>query len=110
MAYSGPLQVVPDIDDEDIDSRSTSASTTRSNSSSSSSNEQDAGSGLSDLEKKLLHLQSDMLTEQPKVRTVARRRRELTPTTVTRLNVDAQRLSAAEMHWYRHLAELRTTQ
>ena len=112
MAYSGPLQVVPDIDDEENDSRSTSASTTRSNSSSSSSNsnEQDAGPGLSNLEKKLLHLQSDMLTEPPKVRTVARRRRELTPTTVTRLNVDAQRLSAAEMHWYRHLAELRTTQ
>ena len=115
MAYSGPLQVVPDIDDEDNDSRPTSTSSTNTSSSSSScsssnNSEHDVAPGLSDLEKKLLHLQSDMLTEAPKVLTVARRRRELTPTSVTRLNVDAQRLSAAEMHWYRHLAELRTTQ
>ena len=100
MAYSGPLQVVPDIDDEDDDSKANSG--------------KDQGvvpaPGTSDLEKKLLHLQSDMLTDQPKVRAVTRRRRDVAHTMVTRLNTDAQRMSAVELHWYRHLAELRTPQ
>ncbi|KAK7108000.1 serine/threonine-protein kinase 40-like [Littorina saxatilis] len=106
MAYSGPLQVVPDIDDEDNDYKRSNSS----DSTSSSASDNAAAPGMSDLETKLLHLQSDMLSEAPKVRTITKRKRELTPTTVTRLNTDAQRLSATEMHWYRHLAERTTPQ
>ncbi|KAL8586660.1 hypothetical protein ACOMHN_040168 [Nucella lapillus] len=114
LTCTGPLQVVPDIDeDEDSDAESssdtntTNTANTANMATSSSSKDAVPAPGMSDLERKLLHLQSDLLTEQPKVRTLTRRRAGA-PTTVTRLNTDAQRLSAAELHWYRHLAELRT--
>ncbi|XP_076444615.1 serine/threonine-protein kinase 40-like [Babylonia areolata] len=108
LTCTGPLQVVPDIDDEDNEAKSDNTSTASSSSSSSSGSKDSVSApGMSELERKLLHLQSDMLTEPPKVRT-ATRRRQAAHTTVTRFNMDAQRLSAAELHWYRHLAELRS--
>lgn len=115
MAYSGPLQVVPDIDeelDDDDPATKSSGSSSNDNHLHPSPNHSAFPPGMSELEKKLLYVQSDLLNEPTKVRTLAcrRPRREVEHTTVTRLNRDAQRLSAAEMHWYRHLAEFRTQQ
>lgn len=92
LAFSGPLQVVPDIDDEEnVDKPSTSWPS-----------QPDASAGNSDLERRLLRLQSDILYEPPKVPKVVRRRRELTRTSLHRLNVDAAPLSSAEFRMYRH--------
>ena len=122
MTYIGPLQVVPDIDQEkdkkesnnESSSTTTTPSTTLANSSPSPSSSSSILSPypphMTDLEKKLLHVQCDLVHESVKVRPLAtrRQRRENQQMTVTRLNRDAQRLSAAELHWYRRLAELRT--
>ncbi|KAK7503314.1 hypothetical protein BaRGS_00005579 [Batillaria attramentaria] len=93
LAFSGPLQVVPDIDDEDNPNKPGK----------SRSSEHTPPPGASDLEKRLLQLQSDILYEPKAARTVVRRRREPTQTTLHRLNVDAAPLSNAEYRMYRHL-------
>jgi hypothetical protein len=128
LSYSGPLQVVPDIDDENNESRQRSKATDHTDQASHSHIHQHPHPshfhpyptlshpllppGLSELERKLLCIQSDF-TEPPKVRTMAPRflpRTESpssTVTTVTRLNRDAQRLSPAELHWFQHMAQFR---
>lgn len=93
LAFSGSLQVVPDIDDDNSTSQSQKTQP----------NSEHEGLGTSDLEKRLLQLQSDILYEPKPTRTVVRRRRDTAQTSLHRLNVDATPPSNAEYHMYRHL-------
>lgn len=86
--------MVPDIDDEDNPYKNDESKNSRTPA---------VTPGTSDLEKRLVQLQSDIVLEPKNIRSATRRRREPPQPSLHRLNVDAEPLSSSDFNIYKHL-------